>query len=363
MIRSECLGREWILQVSKRYKADRILVEKAIRALVLLEALSLSPLQFIFKGGTALMLLLRQPHRLSIDIDILLPSQSCGIEPILDQICSDGFFSRYEMQVRMQASRVPKSHYKLFYISAVEDLSAETKKESSILLDVLHEENPYTGLQKTPIDTFFVACREPLSFVQTPDIDNILGDKLTAFAPSTIGVPYMKGGRACGKEIIKQLYDIGNLFDKVSDMQAVASAYKVVAGREMSYRALSFTLDEVLQDTIDNALSVCFRENYNHAYYPTLLEGIGQVKSFVFAESFLMEKAVVAAAKTAYLATLIRFGVHAVDKYDKRMNAGFSQMQITEPPWGRFNKLKKSNPEAFFYLYKMLHLSTPSGIL
>lgn len=45
------------------------LLEKMIRALMLLEGLSKSGLTFIFKGGTALMLLLDSAKRLSIDID------------------------------------------------------------------------------------------------------------------------------------------------------------------------------------------------------------------------------------------------------------------------------------------------------
>ena len=120
MISKDSLTREWIDSVSRKYKADRILTEKSIRALVLLEGLARSPLQFIFKGGTALMLLLPRPHRLSIDIDILVPPHSCNIEPVLGQICAEGLFSRFEIQERRQATKVPKSHYKLFYTSTVE---------------------------------------------------------------------------------------------------------------------------------------------------------------------------------------------------------------------------------------------------
>lgn len=77
MITQNSFTIDWINQVSKRHKADKILVEKSIRALSLLEGLSESSLPFVFKGGTALMLIFKEPHRLSIDIDITIESLSC----------------------------------------------------------------------------------------------------------------------------------------------------------------------------------------------------------------------------------------------------------------------------------------------
>jgi hypothetical protein len=58
MIKEESISNEWIEHVAKSGKADKILVEKTIRAIILLEGLAVSELDFRFKGGTALMLLL-----------------------------------------------------------------------------------------------------------------------------------------------------------------------------------------------------------------------------------------------------------------------------------------------------------------
>ena len=66
MISKETLTIEWIEKVSKANRnADKILIEKVIRATLLLEGLSKSGIPFIFKGGTALMLLLNSAKRLS----------------------------------------------------------------------------------------------------------------------------------------------------------------------------------------------------------------------------------------------------------------------------------------------------------
>ena len=66
---------EWIEQAKQHIPgvSDTPLVEKAIRALSLLESLVRSGCPFIFKGGTALMLHLDTSRRLSIDVDIVCP--------------------------------------------------------------------------------------------------------------------------------------------------------------------------------------------------------------------------------------------------------------------------------------------------
>jgi predicted nucleotidyltransferase component of viral defense system len=49
--------------------------KKMIMALTLLENLRNSGLDFVFKGGTSLILLFKTPRRFSIDIDILLQDE------------------------------------------------------------------------------------------------------------------------------------------------------------------------------------------------------------------------------------------------------------------------------------------------
>lgn len=68
MIHPLSVSKDWIQSKAKENKTDPILVQKVIRALMLLEGLSESQIQFIFKGGTALMLLLGSTKRLSIEI-------------------------------------------------------------------------------------------------------------------------------------------------------------------------------------------------------------------------------------------------------------------------------------------------------
>lgn len=64
--------------------------------LSLLEGLAESPLRFVFRGGTSLMLLFNEPHRLSIDIDIILPPDTTNLNTALQQVASCKNFSRIE---------------------------------------------------------------------------------------------------------------------------------------------------------------------------------------------------------------------------------------------------------------------------
>ena len=233
MIKPSSFTHDWICKVAKENKADRILVEKAIRALALLEGLANSSLPFIFKGGTALMLMFQKPHRLSIDIDIIVSPRHNDIDDILHSICDSNVFTRFECQQRASTGGIPAKHYKFYYHSAVED------KEASILLDVLYEENPYNVLVDLPVANAFIDSETPAVMVKVPDFNNLLADKMTAFAPRTIGVPYMKVNNSCGMEIIKQLYDIGHLFDKADDMPAITSTYRRIAEKELLYHNIS----------------------------------------------------------------------------------------------------------------------------
>jgi hypothetical protein len=71
MININEISSEWLTQVSKQHhNADKILAEKVIRALLLLEGLAKQKLTYVFKGGTALMLHFNSIKRLSTKITI-----------------------------------------------------------------------------------------------------------------------------------------------------------------------------------------------------------------------------------------------------------------------------------------------------
>ena len=72
MIDIKSLTAAWIAEKRQKYSKDPSLMDSMIHALYLLEQLQLTGLDFIFKGGTSLVLLMEEPKRFSVDIDIIV---------------------------------------------------------------------------------------------------------------------------------------------------------------------------------------------------------------------------------------------------------------------------------------------------
>lgn len=72
MLQEKNFVEEHIRELQKSSGCDPTLLERAVYAFGLLEALARVGTPFIFKGGTCLMLLMEQPRRLSTDIDIMV---------------------------------------------------------------------------------------------------------------------------------------------------------------------------------------------------------------------------------------------------------------------------------------------------
>lgn len=353
MINQKEISTEWLNQVSRQNRnADKILVEKVIRALLLLEGLVKQNLNFVFKGGTALMLHFNSAKRLSIDIDIILPSETEGLETVLDAIVKEQGFLRKELHHRSTNSKIKKEHYKFFFTPL-----HKTKKDAEyVLLDILFEKVNYKNLVSLPVHSAFVPqSGKPLN-VNVPSLEDILSDKLTAFAPNTTGIPYFKRDDSMSMEIIKQLYDIGNLFDVVQDLETIKTTFYRFAKTEIAYRNENKIFEnDVLEDIYQTALCIVTRGADGKGNFEELQKGILRVGSFIFSESYHIEKTIVHASKAAYISALIQQGKKEIEKFESPLQ--LKDWQIGEPFSNKLNKLKKSNTEAFFYWYKIYELN------
>ena len=65
--------------------------------------------------------------------------------------------------------------------------------------------------------------------VRIPNKNCLLGDKLTAFAPHTIGVPFFRGKDAMHLEIIKQMFDCWTILQEMDDFHMVSQNYDIIA--------------------------------------------------------------------------------------------------------------------------------------
>ena len=163
MIKEETFAAEWPEQFRKQIQYRKInppVFEKMVYALLLLERLVQSGLEFIFKGGTSMVLLIKNPDRFSVDIDIMTEESKADIEKSLKYVVSNSRFTGWEEDLRESNVSVPKAHYRLFYKSDI-------NPNAEILLDVLFEKCYYLQTVKVPDRT----SRAHVNYTKTRNAD------------------------------------------------------------------------------------------------------------------------------------------------------------------------------------------------
>lgn len=213
-------------------------LERAIHVMEYLAQLRSAGLDPLFKGGSAVQLLLPVAlQRLSVDLDVAVldkePLQDC-MQKVSERFTNDFY------DARLRTEPGPDSMF-LDYRVRIPTYGAGIIE---MKLDVLLHEPSY-ATQYTPLETFFFHSDVD---VRTPTIDSMLGDKLTTLGPNSIGRPLKHSGM--GLEYIKHLFDIGNLLQHFADFRSVRTAYEDCLHFQKDLRALgpSFDISEGLRD-------------------------------------------------------------------------------------------------------------------
>ena len=286
------------------------------------------------------MLASKIPKRFSIDIDIITEHTEKEIITVLQKTVDEKIFLSWEDDNnRKHTPDAPIGHFKAYYESVVDG------NIEPILLDLLYTPNPYPEIQEVKINHSWLSTSGEEAIITMPTFDAILGDKLTAFAPKTTGILYSKNRPV---EIIKQLYDIAFLFDNINDLTIVKNSYAKVVQEEIGFRKLEITAIEVLEDTWNACYALAERdiksEEFNH-----LQLGIRNFTNFTI-DRFSIDEAITAAAKVAYLTKLMQTekGIK-IEKFKNPLD--IKDWLIENQEYNKLNKLKKNNPEAFYYWY------------
>lgn len=366
MINSKSFTREWLdtFRAQKEHKGINVtILEKMVHAFSLLEHLKIAGLDFVFKGGTSLVLLLEEGNRFSIDIDIISSVGRGPLEKILDTVVSRSHFKRHILNERRSyKDGVPKAHYTFEFDSVY-----NPNVPGTILLDILFDSPHYPELIESTIDTLWLSVDETLTTITTPSINAICGDKLTAFAPETIGIPYYKQGQPFAMEICKQLFDLGKLFGSISDIAIVKASFSAFAKAELSYRSSDkdfssrkLTETDVLWDSINTCAVIARRERNSTTEakkkFADLNLGIRSFGSaFFMTGHFRIEEALAASARVAYLnAILLQEEITEIEYYKGQ---DISKLAIEKADWAFLNKLKRQPDKTiFYYWYKAVEL-------
>ncbi len=217
MLSREMYTEKYIHELHEKTGSDPALLERVIYAFSLLEAIQRVDLPFYFKGGTALMLLLKHPYRLSTDIDIVV-QPGTNIDRYVNEAGKIFPFKSVDEDIRNARNNIEKRHFRFTYASP------SSNKDVTILMDVLFEDFRYKRSISCPIRNELLLNEGDDLSVTIPCIDEILGEKLTAFAPHTTGIPF---GQAKELEIIKQMYDCSTLFDNMENYNVTMTNIEV----------------------------------------------------------------------------------------------------------------------------------------
>lgn len=301
MILKECFTDAFITSQAGDNIDKKRIYEKVVHAFYLLEKVADTGLPFVFKGGTSLMLLLKEFNRFSVDIDILMKPE------YEEEICKtvlnfkDDVFIDVKEDKRKPADII-KRHFKFFFNSIYDEKS---ESEPYVLLDIVFDDLHYKNTKQYNIDSKFVKTDNPYLQVAIPDINEMLGDKLTAFAPKTIGILYSKPDQIRSKhvEIIKQLYDISKLYDNITNLEDVKETYIAVAKVQIKNRGLDLTYEDALKDTIETCKLIITQDKKktDSESYAILSKGYEGFKNFTV-NNFTFQELITMAVKVYILA-------------------------------------------------------------
>jgi len=356
MISLENLTDANLTAVSRSLQLNNIAVlERMLHAFILLDRLTETGLDFIFKGGTSVLLHISNPKRLSVDIDIVCSEDVKNFEKALtDVVCKNPPFLRYE-KLNRGAYRQPKRrHYKFYYPTKY----AGSAGELFILLDVVEEKCPILDVETRKISIPFIKQAGD-TFVKTPCAEALLADKLTAFAPHTIGVPFRRSNTQSETQehqVFKQLFDIGQFPLEQLNLDIVRNNYFSIAQAESSFKGGKFTPEDALMDTISAAFDIaCLdfpRKNFSEEQL--LRSGIAKLQgNLIHGVKFDFKIAKQISAQTACLAaTLLTnhefpFFEQIPETIEKLRANRFSDVMAI------LDRLKRTNIETYWYWYSI----------
>jgi Nucleotidyl transferase AbiEii toxin, Type IV TA system len=347
MIDPMCLTKVWIEDQGRILGcSNAILLEKAIVALQLVGHLAEAGLPFQFKGGTSLLLIASPIRRLSIDADIVSQASPVDLDRVLQSVGLMPPFNGIEHDAARDKALPPKKHYRALYRSNFPPL------DGHVLLDVLFETAHVAGptLIRTP---FIKTLREV--HAQVPTANELLGDKLTAFAPTTIGILQHPDRTV---DVVKQLFDVSVLFDVATDIDEAAEVYAALHQNQCRYRTKDYTVEETLNDTISACLGLTWCElkgpGKDDPIGIYLKDGVQRLQSHIINGRFDRDPSRIAAGKAACAAALIlRRPQIALDtiRYANTSNEEIGKAEISGK-WAPLQRLRGGNAEAFFYWWQ-----------
>lgn len=217
------------------------LCELVVHCLELVSHLSSSGLKYRFKGGNSQLILLSEPQRFSIDVDIVTTVEKEELSEIVGRIAEEHpRFTRHEVRPHKTKPWLPILSFKLFFESAYDRPADET----FVILDAVLEPPVYGGVTKR------VACGELYASearVELPSVSGLLADKMLCISPATVGIPLGKNKEG---HRLKHVFDVANLSRHDPDWDETEEALNNCLAQENTIQKTDHGFEAVCEDTV-----------------------------------------------------------------------------------------------------------------
>lgn len=163
-------------------------------------------------------------------------------------------------------------------------------------------------------------------------------------------------------QIVKQLFDVGELFNMADDLPAMRRVYQRVFDLENVYRGGGLTASDALEDTLQTSLILSQHRLKGVPDHPDALlleDGVRRLTSHLVNHRFNLDMAKIAAAKAALVTRFVAKEDANPSLTHWRTMPKLEDLRSLEidGEWERLNRLKSTNPEAFWYWYQASKLT------
>jgi hypothetical protein len=233
------------------------LCELVVHCLEVVGQLAHRGLDFRFKGGNSLLVLLSDPQRFSIDVDIVTTESKERLHELVEAIVTEcPPFTRWEARSPRTKPWLPMISFKLHFDSVY-----RPEEDAYVMLDCVLEPAPYPGERRV------VRCGDIYRSeveVEVPSVSGLIGDKLLTLGPATLGIPLGKNKEA---HRLKHVFDLSLLSRQGYDPVAVRASVDGCMAQENRIQGSDHGFDAVMEDTI-----LFLRAPLDHAEPPPLSE-------------------------------------------------------------------------------------------
>jgi hypothetical protein len=210
-----------------------------VHCLELVSQLSHQGLKYRFKGGNSLLLLLEDPQRFSIDVDIVTAESKEAMMAAVEAVTAAcDVLHRFESRAPQTKPWLPMISFKLYF-----DSCYVPADEAFVMLDVVLEPPPYPGVLR---QVRCGALYESNAEAEVPSVSGLIGDKLLTIGPSTLGIPVGKGKAA---QRLKHVFDVSLLIQQGYELEAVREAIRGCQTQEERIQRSSYFWSEIAADT------------------------------------------------------------------------------------------------------------------